>query len=79
MRSIYTFDPNGVPVEFSVAVAAADLRTVTRFVDRDPGAVALEGSEPQPGVWPASGQSASEGEHRVYPGAGSEYFPEPKK
>jgi len=75
VRSIYSFDPNGVPVEFSVAVAAADLRTTTRFVDRDPGAVALEGTEPQPGVWPAPEQATSESERRFYPGAGSEYFP----
>lgn len=72
--SIYTFDPNGVPVEFSVAVEEADLRTVTLFADREPGAVALQGSEPQPGAWPAPERSTSEGERKVYPGAGSEYF-----
>ncbi|MHB8834686.1 MAG: VOC family protein [Candidatus Methylomirabilia bacterium] len=76
--SIYTFDPNGVPVEFSVAVAEADLRAVTLFADREPGAVALEGAEPQPGVWPAPG-STPESERKVYPGAGSEYFPGRKK
>ena len=76
VRSIYTFDPNGVPVEFSVAVAGSDLRTVPRFVDRDPGAVALEGSEPQPGVWPAPDQAASGGDRTLYPGLGSEYFRE---
>ena len=79
VRSIYTFDPNGVPVEFSVAVEGADLRTVTRFVDRDPGAVALEGTEPQPGVWPAPERLTAVGERRVYPGAGSEYFNGHKK
>jgi catechol 2,3-dioxygenase-like lactoylglutathione lyase family enzyme len=79
VRSIYTFDPNGVPVEFSVAVEAADLRTVTRFVDRDPGAVALEGEERQSGAWPAPERPTPEGERRVYPGAGSEYFRERKK
>jgi catechol-2,3-dioxygenase len=79
VRSIYTFDPNGVPVEFSVASQESDLRTMTRFVDRDPGAVALEGAEPQTGVWPAPERSAPEGERRVYPGAGSEYFPGLKK
>jgi len=74
VHSIYTFDPNGVPVEFSVAVEGSDLRTVTRFVDRDPGAVALEGVEPQPGAWPAPEHPKTEGVRRVYPGAGSEYF-----
>lgn len=79
VHSLYTFDPNGVPVEFSVAVAAADLRTVPRFADREPGAVALEGSEPQPGVWPAPEPSTVETERRVYPGAGREYFHEREK
>jgi catechol 2,3-dioxygenase-like lactoylglutathione lyase family enzyme len=79
VHSIYTFDPNGVPVEFSVAVEETDLRTVARFVDRDPGAVALEGSEPQPGVWPAPERSTPVNERKVYPGAGSEYFRERKK
>jgi len=74
VRSIYTFDPNGVPVEFAVSVEEFDLRTVTRFVDRDPGAVAQEGPDPQPGVWPAPKCSTPEGDRTVYPGAGSEYF-----
>jgi len=79
VRSIYTFDPNGVPVEFSVAVEEADPRTVTRFADRDPGAVALEGSGPQDGVWPTPERPTPEGERRIYPGAGREYFRDPEK
>lgn len=79
VHSIYTFDPNGVPVEFAVAVAETDLRAVTRFVDREPGAVALEGPEPQPGAWPAPERPTPESERTVYPGSGSEYFPVDKK
>jgi len=74
VRSIYTFDPNGVPVEFSVAVAARDLRSVPRVVDRDPGPVAMEGTKPQPGVWPDPERLEPPGERRVYPGAGLDYF-----
>lgn len=74
VRSIYSFDPNGVPVEFAVAVAGSDLRTVTRFVDRDPGPVAMEGPDPQPGVWPVPDRPTPEDERKIYPGAGSEYF-----
>ena len=74
VHSIYTFDPNGVPVEFSVAVAKSDPRTVARFADRDPGAVALEGAEPQPGVWPGPERSATADERRVYPGVESGLF-----
>lgn len=71
VRSIYSFDPNGVPVEFSVSVPGADFREVQLFADRQPGEVALEGAAPQPGAWPEPG---SAGEREVYPGAGSEYF-----
>ncbi len=74
VHSIYTFDPNGVPVEFSVAVQDSDPRTVTRFVDRDPGAVALEGSEPQPTVWPAREPSLPPSARAVYPGIERELF-----
>ncbi len=74
VRSVYTFDPNGVPVEFSVAAGPADLRATPRFVDREPGAVAAEGAGPQAAVWPAPKRPTPESERRVYPGAGSEYF-----
>lgn len=74
VRSIYTFDPNGVPVEFSVAVPGSDPRTATRYADRDPGPAAQEGPDPQPGVWPAPDRATGDGERRFYPGAGSEYF-----
>jgi catechol 2,3-dioxygenase-like lactoylglutathione lyase family enzyme len=68
VRSIYTFDPNGVAVEFSVAAPGADVRAAARFVDRAPGAAALEGAEPQPGVWPAAAPPPPAGERRFYPG-----------
>ena len=71
VRSIYAFDPNGVPVEFSVAVAGADFREMPFVADRDPGEAASEGRYPRPDYWPAP---EAPGERRVYPGAGSEYF-----
>jgi catechol 2,3-dioxygenase-like lactoylglutathione lyase family enzyme len=71
VRSIYAFDPNGVPVEFAASVPGADFREVPLFADREPGEVAGEGREPQPGVWPAP---TAPGDRRIYPGAGSEYI-----
>lgn len=71
VRSIYAFDPNGVPVEFAVPVAGGDFREVPLYADREPGEAAREGPAPRPGVWPAP---PAPGERRVYPGAGSEYF-----
>lgn len=79
VRSIYTFDPNGVPVEFSVAVAARDPRVVTRYGDRHPGAVALEGADLQAGVWPVPDGATPESERSVYPGVESDWFGEEKK
>lgn len=74
VRSIYSFDPNGVPVEFSVSAAERDFRVTALVADRDPGAVAREGAKPRPGVWPAVEHPTRPEERRVYPGAGSEYF-----
>ena len=42
VRSIYSFDPNGVPVEFAVSVPGADFREVPLDADRDPSPVARE-------------------------------------
>jgi catechol 2,3-dioxygenase-like lactoylglutathione lyase family enzyme len=74
VRSIYSFDPNGVPVEFSVSAGERDFRETPLLVDREPGAVAVEGAGPQPGVWPAVEHPTPPEERRAYPGAGSEYF-----
>ena len=74
VRSIYAFDPNGVPVEFAVPVRGADFRESPLFTDRAPGAVALEGPAPRPGAWPAPSPAVSAEQRRIYPGAGSEYF-----
>ena len=74
VRSIYSFDPNGVPVEFSVTVPGADFRQVPLFADRDPGAVASEGATQQPGAWPEPDTVSPLAERVMYPGAGSEYF-----
>jgi len=71
VRSIYSFDPNGVPVEFAVGVPGADFREVPLEADRQPPAAAREGRFPRPGVWPAP---AGPRERVIYPGAGSEYF-----
>ncbi len=78
VRSIYSFDPNGVPVEFSVSAGAADFRETPLFADREPGAAALEGATAQPGVWPEPAATPAD-ERRYYPGAGSEYFHGRKK
>ncbi len=74
IHSIYAFDPNGIPVEFSHNVKGIDVRADPVMSDRAPGALAREGAEPKPDVWPAVSAPTPESAWKVYPGAGSELF-----
>ena len=70
IHSIYTFDPNRIPIEFSAPVDGVDLRRHPRMADRRPSPVALEGAEPQKGHWPEPVFPVAEDDRRVYPGEG---------
>jgi len=65
--SLYSFDPNGIAIEFSWAVEEFDPRKKPRLLDISPSALAKEGPDPQiarrPGV-----SSLPETECVVYPG-----------
>ncbi len=74
IHSIYTFDPNGIPVEFSHTVEGIDIRRATKMADKAPSAVTKEGPEPQPHTWPDVLDPTPRSEYRAYPGAGSELF-----
>ncbi len=50
--SIYSFDPNGIPIEFSVPVQDADLGLYPTLVDTAPPPAALEGPQPISTFWP---------------------------
>ena len=67
IHSIYAFDPNGIPIEFSHNVEDVDVRQNPQMADSAPSAVTREGSEPNFDKWPRA-------ERKVYPGAGSELF-----
>jgi catechol 2,3-dioxygenase-like lactoylglutathione lyase family enzyme len=56
-KSLYSFDPNGIPIEFTVDVPGRSLREVPRMSDRNLGDVAREGHDPQAGHWPDDGAS----------------------
>jgi hypothetical protein len=79
IHSIYTFDPNGIPIEFSRPVDNLDPRSTPFMADRDPVKTALEGSEPQYEKWPVVARPTPKEERTVYPGAGSELFHGKKK
>jgi len=74
IHSIYAFDPNGIPIEFSHNVAGVDIRREPRMRDTTPSEAALEGAEPQAGRWPGVKKPTPASGRVVYPGAGSELF-----
>src|SRR4030042_1313322 len=53
IHSIYSFDPNGIPIEFSHNVEGIDVRRNPSMRDSGPSRVSREGAEPQAGEWPA--------------------------
>lgn len=77
--SIYAFDPNGIPIEFSWNVAGTDVRHQPVMGDKEPTKLAREGDKPQPGRWPGVVQPTPLSQRRVYPGAGTELFHGKKK
>jgi catechol 2,3-dioxygenase-like lactoylglutathione lyase family enzyme len=74
IHSIYAFDPNGIPIEFSHNVEGVDVRANPQMADSDPSAVTREGPEPNFNQWPRIERPTPQDEWEVYPGAGSELF-----
>jgi len=72
IHSIYTFDPNGIPIEFSHNVPGIDVREEPLFGDRAPTATAREGSEPVVEMWPTVQRETPRERRFTRPGAGSE-------
>jgi catechol 2,3-dioxygenase-like lactoylglutathione lyase family enzyme len=74
IHSIYTFDPNGIPIEFSCPVPGVDPRRKPLVADPAPPSAAREGPEPQAGIWPQETLPTPKEKRKVYPGVGSELF-----
>lgn len=70
IKSVYSFDPNQIPIEFSAAVDGVDLRRHPMLTDTNPSSIALEGPDPRTAHWPSSGNTLSPGDRSVYPGEG---------
>jgi hypothetical protein len=70
IHSIYAFDPNNIPIEFSAPVPGVDIRKHPKMKDKMPTAVSREGPEPQPGIWPDTIKATPPEERKVYPGEG---------
>jgi catechol 2,3-dioxygenase-like lactoylglutathione lyase family enzyme len=71
IHSIYTFDPNHIPIEFSAPVENLDIRCAPRMADKSPCQAALEGPEPQPGHWPRIINPTPKEQRAIYPGEGT--------
>ncbi len=74
IHSIYSYDPNNIPIEFSHNVSGVDVRKNPRMGDATPSKAALEGSEPQENKWHEVKHKTPPEERVIYPGAGSELF-----
>lgn len=74
IHSIYTFDPNNIPLEFSYNVAGIDIRRKPTMADSEPVTTALDGDLPVEGRWPAVSQTTPKEKRKVFYGAGSELF-----
>lgn len=71
IHSVYSFDPNNIPIEFSAPVASIDLRKHPQMIDKNPLPEALEGDLPQTEKWPAPGAGTPAGDRMIFPGEGT--------
>jgi catechol 2,3-dioxygenase-like lactoylglutathione lyase family enzyme len=74
IHSIYAFDPNGIPIEFSWTVEGKNIHDKPIMGDTEPTALAKEGPDLQPDRWPVVTNPTPPAQRTVYPGAGSELY-----
>ena len=75
IRSVYSYDPNGIPIEFTCNVPEVDIRAHPVMKDAAPGLAAREGAGPVAGKWPEPAPAPPE-ERVVIQGEGWENFRE---
>lgn len=73
IHSLYTYDPNGIPIEFSAPVAGLDVRRHPVLADHPATVVGREGPEPLSHLWPVAEEIPLE-ERLVVPGDGAAMF-----
>ena len=74
IHSVYSFDPNGIPLEFCYMVEGHDMHKSPVLLDSEPPASATEGADPQSGKWPAVIAPTPMAERHVKSGDGSGFF-----
>jgi catechol 2,3-dioxygenase-like lactoylglutathione lyase family enzyme len=79
IHSIYSFDPNGIPIEFTWNVESIDIRKTPVMIGLPATEIAGEGSEPQEGKWPPVENPTLKKDRKAYPGQISSFFRKAKK
>ncbi len=79
IHSIFTFDPNGIPIEFAWNVEGIDIRKNPVIMEPPPNEAAAEGPEPREGKWPAVEVPTMKTDRRTYPGQISGFFRKAKE
>ena len=74
IHSIFSFDPNGIPIEFSWNVEGTDIRKNPVMMAPPPTEVAGEGPEPQEGRWPPVEGPTLMKDRKIYPGQFGKFF-----
>ena len=72
IHSVYSFDPNNIPIEFSASMPGMNIRKHPVVTDTEPTPEALKGAEPLPGAWPEVKSPTRIKDRVVYQGMGSE-------
>jgi catechol 2,3-dioxygenase-like lactoylglutathione lyase family enzyme len=72
IHSLYAFDPNNIPIEFSTDQPGRNPRERPKMADRRPTPAAQEGPDPIPGRWPQPENPTPPEDKQVYPGEGAE-------
>lgn len=76
IHSLYSFDPNGIPIEFSCKVPGEEIEKRPRLTDRSATALARRGPWPDPALRPADPPPPPKAERRLYPGEGEAFVHE---
>lgn len=71
IHSIYSFDPNNIPIEFSAPVPNVNIRKYPKMKDRHPSGAALEGPDPVEGKWPKVEAPTPTDQRMIFPGEGT--------
>jgi len=74
VKAFYTYDPNGIPLEFCVEDKDINVRERPLMLDENAPPTALEGPEPDPTRWPTPDKEQNPDERIVLPGRGKKRF-----